>query len=131
MIKKWAIILFIGIGFSCANKDNRNQVAVNLKVNDCFDNYQNQVRICLDSIFNDSRCPTGFECVWGGDALATFTLTKNKVVRNFNLHANNRFQSDTLIDGITIKLIKISPYPVANQQINTSDYIAEIIVNTN
>ena len=131
MIKKLAILLLLVIGFSCANKDDGTQVVVNLKVNDCFDNYQNQVRICLDSVFNDSRCPTGFECVWEGDALAAFTLNKNKVVRNFNLHANTRFKNDTIIDGIRIKLLKISPYPVANQEINPSDYIAEISVHGN
>ena len=112
-------------------KNNGNQVAANLKVNECFDEFENELRICLDSIFNDSRCPTQFVCVWEGDAIAAFTLTKNQNVRRFNLHVNDKFQNDTLIDGITIKLLNISPYPVTNQQIDPNTYGAEISVNQN
>lgn len=131
MIKKWAILLLIISGFSCANRDDGGHVVVNLKVSDCFDNYQNKGRICLDSVFNDSRCPTGFECVWEGDALGAFSYSKNNAVRNFILHVNTKFQNDTTIDGVTIKLLNISPYPVANEQIDPNDYFAEISVNAN
>lgn len=125
------ILLFATISFSCTNNDDGIKATVNLKVNECFDKFENDVRICLDSVFNDSRCPTGVVCVWEGDAVAAFTLTKNKNTKRFNLHANTKYRNDTLIDGIRIKLINVSPYPTENQQIDPNDYVAEISVDEN
>lgn len=131
MIKNCFILCLIALAFSCANSDDSTQATVNLKVNNCFDKFENETKICLDSVFNDSRCPTGLVYVWKGDVTAAFTLTKNKKIRRFSLHINDKFQNDTLIDGITIKLLDISPYPTANQQIDSADYRAEIMVKEN
>lgn len=131
MIKKGVILLLVVLGFSCTKKDDGTQGVVNLKVNDCFEKFQEDARICLDSVFNDSRCPTGLECVWEGDAIGAFTLTKTENITRFNLHANHKFQNDTLIDAITIKLLNISPYPIADQKIDSNNYEVEISVAEN
>lgn len=130
-MEKALFILIVFIGFSCTNTDDGIQSVANLKVTDCFDKSENPVKICLDSIFNDSRCPTGFDCVWGGDAVAAFTLTKNNVVRSFELHTNSNFQNDTIIEGIAVKLLQITPYPVKNEPIDPHNYKAEISINEN
>lgn len=123
--------MLVIICFSCASKGDTVQKTVNLEVNGYFHKFNNEARICLDSIFNDSRCPTGIECVWEGDALAAFTLTKDDTDRSFTLHANNKFQNDTIIDGIKITLLNITPYPIANQKIDPTNYNAEIRVEEN
>lgn len=130
-MKKAVFILLVFIGFSCTNNDDGIQSTVNLKVNGCFDKFESPVKICLDSIFNDSRCPTGFNCVWGGDAMAAFTLTKNNIVKSFELHTNSSFQNDTIIEGVAIKLLQITPYPVKNEPIGPNDYRAEISITEN
>ncbi|RXJ52304.1 hypothetical protein [Gelidibacter gilvus] len=130
-MKKAILLLLVCISFSCADNDIGTQGSINLKVNGCFDKFESGAKICLDSIFNDSRCPTGVVCVWEGDAVAAFTLTKNNTVRSFNLHTNSKFQNDTIIEGIAIKLIKITPYPLSDQPIDPDDYKAEISVNKN
>lgn len=96
-----------------------------------FDKFESGARICLDSVFNDSRCPTGLVCVWEGDALAAFTLSKNDEVRNFTLHENAKFQNDTIIEGISIRLLNIIPYPTASQLFDPADYRVEISVAEN
>lgn len=130
-MKKAVFILLVFIGFSCANNDDATQAAVDLKVNGCFDKFESGAKICLDSIFNDSRCPTGLICFWEGDAIAAFTLTKNNMVRSFALHTNNNFKNDTIIEGIAIKLLQITPYPVAYKSIDPDSYRAEISVDGN
>lgn len=131
MIKNSFALCLVILGFSCASKDDGTQATLRLKVNECFDKFENSIRICLDSVVDDSRCPEGFECVWEGDAIAVFTLTKNQNVKSFNLHVNDKFQNDTLIDGFAIKLLNVSPYPIANQQINPDDYSVEIRIIEN
>lgn len=130
-MKKAILLLLLCIGFSCADNDIGTEGSINLKVKGCFDKFESGAKICLDSIFNDSRCPTGVVCVWEGDAVAAFTLTKSNTIRSFNLHTNSKFQNDTIIEGIAIKLLRITPYPISNQSIDPDDYRAEISVNKN
>lgn len=131
MIQKLFFFSVILLGFSCSPKDGSNQVAVSLKVNHCFNKFENEAKICLDSVFNDSRCPTGLVCVWEGDAIAAFSITNNDTIKRFNLHSNKRFQNDTVIDGITINLLTIMPYPVKNGSIDPEAYSVEISVHRN
>lgn len=130
-MKKVIFLLLICIGIGCANSDDSAPGAINLKKGGCFDKFESGPRICLDSVFKDSRCPTGLVCVWEGDALAAFTLTKNDEVRDFTLHANAKFQNDTIIKGISIKLLNIAPYPTADEPIDPADYRVEMRVDEN
>lgn len=130
-MKKLILLLLIALSFSCSNTSDGVQDIINLKVNGCFDPLERNAKICLDSIFDDSRCPKGLVCVWGGDVVAAFTLTKNNIVWSFNLHTNEGFQNDTIIAGIGIKLQHITPYPIGDQTIDPNDYRAEIIINEN
>lgn len=130
-MKTVVLLLLVCLGFSCADTDDRNPKVLNLEVNGCFDKFESGIEICLDSIFNDSRCPTGLVCVWEGDALAAFTLRKANTVKRFNLHANKRYQNDTLIEGVVVKLLQVTPYPTADQPVNPDDYRAEISMDQN
>lgn len=131
MIRKLLISLVILLCFSCGSNDLVTPSSIVLKVNGCFIKSESDVRICLDSVFNDSRCPKGLDCVWEGNATAAFTLRKNQVNKSFNLHTNTKFQNDTVIEAISIKLINITPYPTANDSITSSEYKAEISVVVN
>lgn len=123
--------MLILLSSGCAETDNGTQGIVNLKLGTCFNTFETKVSICLDSVFNDSRCPTGLVCIWEGDAVATFSIMKNDNVHSINLHTNNSFQNDTVIDGITIKLLSIMPYPIADAQIDPKDYKVEISIHEN
>jgi hypothetical protein len=131
MIQKSFIFLLILLGVSCSKTDDGTQGIVNLKNGDCFRKFENRVSMCLDSVFNDSRCPTGFVCIWEGDAVAAFSISRDDIVKKFNLHTNKSFQNDTVIDGITIKLLTIMPYPSSDSQFDTKDYRVEISVDEN
>lgn len=127
-MKKVIFLLLLCIGFSCGKSDDGAPHSITLKRNNCFTKLENGGRICLDSVFNDSRCPKELVCVWEGDALAAFTLTKNDQVSSFILHDNAKFPQDTIIEGIAIKLLKIAPYPIADKLIEPDDYRGEISV---
>ncbi|MBJ7879487.1 hypothetical protein [Gelidibacter salicanalis] len=129
MIQKFLIPFLILCCLGCGKNDLSTQSSITLKVNDCVTALENEVRICLDSVFNDSRCAKGLQCVWEGDATAAFTLNKNKVSKSFSLHTNNGFQNDTVIDGLSIRLLNITPYPIADGTIEASEYKAEISVS--
>lgn len=130
-MKKVFLIVVAMLGFSCASNDGGTQGIVNLNVRGCFNQFEDKVQICLDSVFADSRCPTDLVCVWEGDAVAAFTLTKNEKVQRFHLHSNTKFQNDTIIGDIAIKLRHIMPYPISDQPIAPNAYTVEISVDGN
>lgn len=125
------LMMFFALIFSsCGTENSMGEMAtINLHVEDCFTKSEIKTRLCLDSVYNDSRCHKGYECVWEGDALAAFTLIQNGVKTHFDLHANQKFKTDTVINGTSIKLIAIAPYPVARESINPKDYSVDIIFN--
>ena len=123
------VLLFIILGVGCATTENGGVKSFNLKTKECFRAFESQANLCLDSVYGDSRCPQNLVCIWEGDALAAFTLTTTNATKKFILHANKKFQTDTLIEGFNIKLLNITPYPVADEQIGGSTYAVEITVN--
>jgi len=81
------------------------------------------------SVLSDSRCPSGVDCVWEGNAEVRFDLIiGGNYQHDFVLNTNQEFQTDTLIDKITYRLVGLVPYPKINQSIDIKDYKAKIII---
>lgn len=131
MLKKFVVFLLLSLVLGCGKSDTASIHSVNLKVKDCFSKLPDKVKICLDSVYNDSRCPNGIQCIWEGDALADFTMTSAKTTNRFTLHSNTKFQNDTIIEGISIKLIQINPYPTVDNEIDPEFYTVEVSITSN
>ena len=102
---------------------------INLSYRECLNDPENQIYLCLDSVVNDSRCPTGAYCFWEGNAKVRFKFEKytDKPVY-FSLNTNRQFPADTIIDGYKFSLISLKPHPALERRINQKDYKAELIV---
>ena len=97
-----------------------------LAYKDCFYDQDGQSYICLDSVLSDSRCPTGAECIWAGEARARFKIEKynsNPVFIELKEGAK-----DTLVSGYKFSFIKLLPYPSVGNQIKLGEYKAMIVV---
>ena len=105
---------------------------IDLSYQDCLNDPENQMYICLDSVLNDSRCPTGAYCFWEGNAEVRFKFEKfNEKPILFNLNTHRGFTTDTIVDGYKFTLIGLSPHPTMEHRIVQKDYKAEIIVKKN
>jgi len=105
---------------------------IDLSYRDCLNDPENQMYICLDSVLNDSRCPTGAYCIWEGNAEVRFKFEKdNDKPILFDLNTNRQFTTDTIVDGYKFTLIGLIPHPTIEHRIVQKDYKAEIIVKKN
>lgn len=87
------------------------------------------LRITFEGVGEDSRCPTGVQCMWAGDAAATFTLeTPPAAAVQRTLHTNGRFERQTDCDGLVVRLEEIKPYPKEGVTIVPGDYRATLVV---
>jgi hypothetical protein len=87
------------------------------------------LRITFEGISEDSRCPTGAQCIWAGDAAAEFTLHKApSEPLERTLHTNGRFERQTQCDAFVVRLEDVKPYPKQGAPIAPGDYRATIVV---
>ena len=73
-----------------------------------------QLKLCYDSLIEESRCPANANCVWQGVAKARFRFFINDQEHAFYLSTLNfstQYKIDTMIGGYTLKLVDIYPYP--------------------
>jgi hypothetical protein len=103
---------------------------LNVSVNKSTSNNLYQFTVTIDSVLNDSRCPSNANCIWMGNAAVRFLFTNNDEVKKFVLNTNGgtNYPSDTTIDGYYIKLVTLSPYPEVNKDILQSEYVAELLI---
>lgn len=102
---------------------------VYLSCNDCLNDVENQMYICLDSVLNDSRCPSGVYCFWEGNATARFKYQKyNSKPVIFDLNTHKAFRGDTIIDLYKFTLLGLTPYPNAGQITELKNYTAKILI---
>jgi len=87
------------------------------------------LRITFESVSEDSRCPTGAQCMWAGDAVATFTLEKPPAAAlHRTLHTNGRYEQHVKTNGLVVRLEDIKPYPKEGATIAPGDYRASLVV---
>jgi hypothetical protein len=87
------------------------------------------LRITFESVAEDSRCPTGAQCMWAGDAAASFTLEKPPAAaQHRTLHTNARFERQITLDAFVVRLEDLKPYPKEGATIAPADYRATLVV---
>ena len=94
-------------------------------------NFENNLVLRMDSVLNDSRCPSNVQCVWEGNAAVRFLFTVDSIQTVFTLNTNGgmQFNSDTVMSGYNIKLLDLSPYPEDPGEILQVEYYSEIMVH--
>jgi hypothetical protein len=115
---------------SCQKGMDNNSFIFNqtfgIKYGESKNNTYSGIIIKLDSVLNDSRCPSDGICVWAGNAEVRFIYSTSKEQVSFVLNTLSSFRTDTLINGYRIKLIALTPYPKIAGSIKQSDYKADI-----
>jgi hypothetical protein len=101
-----------------------------LAINKSAINNDNQLTISIDSVLNDSRCPSDVVCIWEGNAAVRFLFANNGKETKFvlNTHGGDNFRSDTIIDKYSIQLVNLKPYPISTKVISNDEYVAELLI---
>jgi hypothetical protein len=131
------LLIVLLTGFSSCNQDPQSLTG-NLVMGDTLliryhqtlTNGTDGISVLLDSVLNDSRCPTDVVCIWAGNAEARFVIKRGVEETKFNLNTTLR-PRDTTINGYKITLLDLLPYPVSKHQIAPEEYYAHISVQRN
>lgn len=84
--------------------------------------------IGLSRVENESRCPSGVQCVWAGNAAVIAGLRFGKgPTTPYTLNTNVQPRLIT-VSGYQIRLDSLSPYPRADRPTTPADYRAYVTV---
>ncbi len=82
----------------------------------------------FSGVTGDSRCPTGVNCFWAGDAAAEMRLTRGDEETSVTVHTHGdqRFPRQAEAFGCTLHLEDLEPYPSSKRKIAPEDYVATL-----
>jgi len=90
------------------------------------------LRLRLVRVAADSRCPTGVDCVWAGNAEVVVEVgTRNRRVSKtlrLNTNASPERPAEDKYRSYTVKLVELKPYPRAGRKIKQGEYTATLLV---
>ncbi|MBN1953344.1 MAG: hypothetical protein JW801_19220 [Bacteroidales bacterium] len=95
-------------------------------IQDCYNYPGGEYAVCLDST-QDSRCPIGLLCFWGGMATGWFSFTDSEGdSQSFEINLGT---TDSLINGLNFSFVELSPYPDINNPYTPDEIVAKVIIS--
>ena len=89
---------------------------------------RSKLKIKFISVLEDSRCPTGTQCVWAGNAKVKIRVTSKRMgTKEFELNTGMGAQGDQF-DGYAINLESLTPSPTVNGKIDPKKYKAKLTI---
>ena len=87
------------------------------------------LKISFSSVAEDSRCPTGVDCIWAGNGKVVLKLSKwRKRTALMNLNTGVDPKQDDYRE-YDIKLVSLNPYPAKDVNIKKREYVATLVVS--
>jgi hypothetical protein len=83
-------------------------------------------------VAGDSRCPSDVDCFWAGEVTVVIAVYKNgQSLGEFELTlgVSPDEAAVTDVDGYTIQLLEVTPYPISTETIASSDYQISLTVS--
>jgi len=71
----------------------------------------------------DSRCPTGVQCVWAGEATASVTLVQGEDTSTIDMKLVELHGVPVEFSGYRISLLAVLPYPKEGVALTQDDYM--------
>jgi hypothetical protein len=91
------------------------------------------LRLRFKRVTSDSRCPTGVECVWAGNAEVLIEVSAGGARGQRTLSLNTNAGQERAAEGTyrryTVKLVALSPYPQSGRKIRPGEYTATLLVS--
>lgn len=82
---------------------------------------KSRLKIKFLEVTEDSRCPTGVDCIWAGNAKIKVQIIGSRRSQIFEFNTNIGARS-TVFEGWGVGVDNLTPYPHADKPINPKSY---------
>jgi hypothetical protein len=113
---------------SCDTKDVAPGQEFKLKVGQEMKVKEAGIKVSLNGVVEDSRCPTGVQCIWAGNGKVSVRLSKDKIEPvSLELNTSAGPKSSTY-QGYEVRLVSLDPYPKNGSTISKDAYVVTLMV---
>ena len=85
--------------------------------------------VTFEAVVEDSRCPTGVQCIWAGDAAVRIRLAAPDLApATATLHTNLDTAKETTYGAWKISIQAVTPAPTATGGVRTEDYRLTLLI---
>jgi len=131
----YSILVFLTFGLiSCEEQVDstifRYGVETDFRKDVVYTSEDNALKIEIGKI-SDSRCPTGVVCIWQGEATVTIRalhFLSSSMMGDVTLSTFHN-PTDTLGSTWSFKLLNVKPYPVYQQEVDSSSLVTTMVIN--
>lgn len=122
-----SLFAFLLIPIPLQEKNIGINSSVSLKIGQSVSVPNHGIVIGFIDVLDDSRCPSGVECVWEGTySLVISVLSNSQNLGNFILNSSNLHKAS--FQSYYAKCQSLEPYPVSTNQISKSSYSATFFI---
>ncbi len=89
----------------------------------------NRLTLTFVEVPRDNRCPTGVQCIVGGEAVVAFDVRTESSEARLTFAVGAQADPKHAVDGYEIEVLAVEPYPTVDRQITAKDYITRFVVN--
>lgn len=90
---------------------------------------QSKLTIRFLSLVEDSRCPTGVQCIWAGNGKIKVSIKRGTAAAKVFEMDTNGANNTIAHGGYKITLKDLTPHPASNIRINRNGYVATFSVD--
>jgi Fucose-binding lectin II (PA-IIL) len=120
------LVIVFGVSLQASAQTNQN---VTVQIHQQKRLSKSKLTIKFASLVEDSRCPTGTQCIQAGNAKIQIKVSgAGKTAKMFELNTNMQPQS-IFYGGYEINLMDVKPHPANNIRINRNGYTATFSVS--
>ncbi|HJU90148.1 MAG TPA: hypothetical protein VJ672_12185 [Gemmatimonadaceae bacterium] len=83
------------------------------------------IHVTFVSVTEDSRCPTGVQCVWEGNARLRLVVAQGGLSSSTSINTTVDPKSAAFA-GHTLQLVELRPHPHVGEPISQSAYVARL-----
>ena len=85
--------------------------------------------VTLSGVSDDSRCPSGANCIWAGDVTVTFRVQPVKGdAQVVALHLSGQDARSAIAVGLRLRLERVDPAPKLGETISPDQYRAVVAI---
>ena len=115
---------------SCDTKEVALSHEFKLKVGQEVKVHEAGIKVSINAVVEDSRCPTGVQCIWAGNGKVSVRLSKDKR-EAVSVELNTTEPKSSTYEGYEVRLVRLDPYPKDGSTISKDDYVATLMVCKN
>jgi hypothetical protein len=103
--------------------------AVTLKINEAA-KVGEELVVTFKAVTNDSRCPSGAQCVTAGDATVVLSVKAGeKPAEDVTVKVGAAAENKTTLEPFAIRILKLDPVPTEGQTIQDADRSIELRID--